>query len=123
MSRHRASRRGIAQWSRATARIVGSEERLEVPMMPRAVELEIDDACIWFVMSLEHRFFQEQLMDTNYFQQAVDEYALKRSMQIKVGDLTMGELSWLLRRAQELKEADGKPQPVAHQIEHAEEIR
>jgi len=44
-------------------------------------------------------------MDTNYFQQAVDEYALKRSSHIKVGDLTMGELSWLLRRAQELKVA------------------
>ncbi len=45
-------------------------------------------------------------MDTRYFQQAVDEYALKRSMAIKVGDLTVGELSWLLRRAQELKDAD-----------------
>ena len=62
-------------------------------------------------------------MDTNYFQQAVDEYALKRSTHIKVGDLTMGELSWLLRRAQELKLAAGKPQPVAELLEHAEEIR
>jgi len=59
-------------------------------------------------------------MDTKYFQQALEEYALKTSAQIKVGDLTVGQLSWLLRRAQSLKELDtpamqflsGKPQPI-----------
>ena len=68
-------------------------------------------------------------MDTKYFQQALEEYALKTSAQIKVGDLTVGQLSWLLRRAQELKDAataiaiecgrarakeflSGKPQPI-----------
>jgi len=98
--------------------------------------------------------------DTRYFEQAVTEYCLKRSMCIKVGDLTMGELSRLLQRAQELKAADkvarfeqkrgtcawcgrrdfsepcdsplghklyeetfGKPQPIAHLLETAEEIR
>lgn len=44
--------------------------------------------------------------DTKYFEQAVTEYCLQRSMHIKVGDLTMGELSRLLIRAQELKDAD-----------------
>jgi hypothetical protein len=109
-------------------------------MLPRAVELQIDDACIWFVMSVEHRFFQEQLMDTKYFEQAVNEYCLKRSMHIQVGQLSMGEVSALLRRAQELKEAaaaedqergrlraktllQGEPQPVVQVLEHAEEIR
>jgi len=47
--------------------------------------------------------------DTKYFEQAVTEYCLKRSMHIKVGDLTMGELSNLLRRAQELKQHDKGP--------------
>lgn len=68
-------------------------------------------------------------MDTKYFEAAVNEYCLKRSMHIKVGDLTMGEMSYLLRRAQELKDAadtkaqergranareilQGKPQPI-----------
>jgi hypothetical protein len=51
-------------------------------------------------------------MDTKYWEQAVNEYCLKRSMSIKVGDLTMGEMSQLIRRAQELKAADGKPQPI-----------
>jgi hypothetical protein len=86
-------------------------------MMPSAVELEIDEACTEFVMAIEHRFFKERLMDTLYFRQALEEYALKTSAQIKVGDLTVGQLSWLLRRAQELKAADttflqGKPQPI-----------
>jgi len=45
-------------------------------------------------------------VDTKYFEQAVTEYCLKKSMHIQVGQLTMGELSHLLRRAQELKEAD-----------------
>jgi len=45
-------------------------------------------------------------MDTKYFEQAVLEYCLKKSQHIKVGDLTMAELSQLLRRAQELKAAD-----------------
>jgi hypothetical protein len=78
-------------------------------------------------------------MDTKYFEQAVNEYCLKRSMHIKIGDLSMGEVSFLLRRAQELKEADsavaqergranarelfqGKPQPVVELLDHAEEI-
>ena len=68
-------------------------------------------------------------MDTKYFEAAVNEYCLKRSMHIKVGDLTMGELSGLMRRAHELWVEDGKPrpegapQPIAHLLEHAEEIR
>ena len=49
-------------------------------------------------------------MDTKFFEQAVIEYCLKRSMHIKVGDLTMGELSRLLQRAQELKAADQEAQ-------------
>jgi len=80
--------------------------------------------------------------DTKYFEQAVTEYCLKRSMCIKVGDLTMGELSLLLLRAQELKAADyaaaqiahvderatreflqGKPQPIVAALNGAEEIR
>lgn len=81
-------------------------------MLPRAVEMEMDDACIWFIMTREFRFTQEQLMDTKFFEQAVNEYCLKRSMHIQVDQLSMGEVSALLRRAQELKEADGKPQPV-----------
>lgn len=44
--------------------------------------------------------------DTLYFEQAITEYCLKKSMHIKVGDLTVGELSRLLRRAQELKIED-----------------
>jgi len=44
--------------------------------------------------------------DTKYFEQAVTEFCLQRSMRIKVADLSMGELSLLLRRAQELKESD-----------------
>lgn len=50
--------------------------------------------------------------DTKYFEQAVTEYCLKRSMHIQVGhSSTMGELSQLLRRAQELKDADkAKPE-------------
>ena len=47
-------------------------------------------------------------MDTKYFRQALEEFALKRSAQIKAGDLTVGELSWLLRRAQELKDGDDR---------------
>jgi len=81
-------------------------------------------------------------MDTKYFRQALEEFALKRSAQIKAGDLTVGELSWLLRRAQELKEAElhddlkpvpmsappveflqGKPQPVVKLLDRAKEIR
>ena len=72
-------------------------------------------------------------MDTKYFQQALEEYALKTSAQIKVGDLTVGQLSWLLRRAQELKDAEiaapivreflqGKPQPVATVLDGAEDV-
>lgn len=52
--------------------------------------------------------------DTKYFEQAVNEYCLTRSMHIKIGDLTMGELSRLLRRAQELKAAAIAPRSMAH---------
>lgn len=51
--------------------------------------------------------------DTKYFEQAVNEYCLTRSMHIKIGDLTMGELSRLLRRAQELKAAALSPSSLA----------
>jgi len=44
--------------------------------------------------------------DTKYFEQAVTEYCLQHSKQVRVGELTMGEISTLLRRAQELKAAD-----------------
>ena len=73
-------------------------------------------------------------MDTKYFRQALEEFALKRSAQIKAGDLTVGELSWLLRRAQELKEVEqipvtpqptnflqGKPQPIVAALDAARE--
>ena len=43
------------------------------------------------------------MTDTDYFRQALEEYALKKSAHLKVADLTIGELSWLLQRAQELK--------------------
>ena len=72
-------------------------------------------------------------MDTKYFRQALEEFALKRSAQIKAGDLTVGELSWLLRRAQELKDEEqipltpqptnflqGKPQPVVELLDHVD---
>jgi len=79
-------------------------------------------------------------MDTLYFRQALEEYALKTSAQIKVGDLTVGQLSWLLRRAQELKDVaaaaaqergrasaveflQGKPQPIVAALDAAKEIR
>lgn len=51
------------------------------------------------------------MCDTKYLEQAVIEYCLKRSMHIKVGDLSMGELSRLLQRAQELKAAEAMPLP------------
>ena len=50
-------------------------------------------------------------MDTKYFHQALEEaFRSGRLASMKVGDLTMGEVSLLLKRAQELKDAD-KPQP------------
>ena len=49
-------------------------------------------------------------MDTKYFQQALDEWRHSRLQpapaDMKVGQMTLGQLSWLLRRAQELKDAD-----------------
>jgi len=59
-------------------------------------------------------------VDTKYFEQAVTEYCLKKSMHIQVGQLTMGELSQLMRRAQELKEADQpkNPKPTMVHVEH-----
>lgn len=50
-------------------------------------------------------------MDTKYFQQALEEYIKPGGNGGKYtmcGDLTLEELSLLLRRAQELKEADTK---------------
>ena len=52
-------------------------------------------------------------MDTKYLEQALTEYCLQRSAHIKLGDLTTGELSRLLRRAQELKAADNSPEAKA----------
>jgi hypothetical protein len=49
-------------------------------------------------------------MDTKYFEQAMLEFCMQRSMHIKVGDLTTGELCRLLQRAQELKKADQERQ-------------
>ena len=62
------------------------------------------------------------MSDTKYFEQAVTEYCLKKSMHIQVGQLTMGELSHLLRRAQELKEADQpkNPKPTVVPPAHVE---
>lgn len=51
--------------------------------------------------------------DTKYFEQALIEFGLRRSHHIKVGDLTVGELSNLLRRAQELKAAAVSPASLA----------
>lgn len=48
----------------------------------------------------------EESLDTKYFEQAVREYGRKLGSVCTVGDLTLGELSRLLRRAQELKDAD-----------------
>jgi hypothetical protein len=71
--------------------------------------------------------------DTKYFEQAVTEYCLTRSMRVKVGDLSMGELSRLLQRAQELKAEVRRvtaiagptpgPQPIVAALDHAEEIQ
>lgn len=57
------------------------------------------------------------MTDTQYFEQAVNEYCLQRSvgMATKVGDLTMAELSMLLRRAQELK-TQGERQHVLERM-------
>jgi ornithine carbamoyltransferase len=44
----------------------------------------------------------EALVDTKYFQQALTMF----NPFLRVGDLTMKELSEILRRAQELKNAD-----------------
>ena len=52
-------------------------------------------------------------VDTKYLEQALIEYCLQRSAHIKLGDLTTGELSRLLRRAQELKAADKSPESRA----------
>ena len=62
--------------------------------------------------------------DTKYFEQAVTEYCLQRSIRLKVGDLTMGELSNLLRRAQELKDADRQrgPQPIVQALDNMREL-
>ncbi len=46
-------------------------------------------------------------MDTKYFQQALEEMCdRKRDPMIPIKDLTIGELSQLLRRAQELKDIE-----------------
>lgn len=119
-------------------------------MLPRAVEIEIDEACTEFVMAVEYDFYREQLMDTKYFQQALQEFGQQQTTNRSLGDLKIAELSHILRRAQELKDvasarevlqgkpqpiiaaldaqhelkdADGKPQPVAHLLDHAEVIR
>ena len=50
-------------------------------------------------------------MDTKYFHQALEEaFRGGKLATQKVGDLTILEFSLLLKRAQELKDAD-KPQP------------
>lgn len=49
-------------------------------------------------------------MDTKYFQQALAEWRNSKIQPapaaMTVGEMTLGQLSWLLLRAQELKDAD-----------------
>jgi hypothetical protein len=46
------------------------------------------------------------LMDTKYFQQALAEFGREQETNRRIGDLKVAELSFILRRAQELKDAD-----------------
>jgi hypothetical protein len=95
-------------------------------MLPRAVELEIDEACVCYIMAREIAYEYERSLQPmsilDALKHALNEW-ISKNPNNRYDSLTGEELSAVLARAQELELGDGEPQPVAHLLEHAEEIR